>query len=175
MELTVNVLPEIAASIFGIILSLSLRFKYTDATEANVHYRHMVYSVTAATVTDVVSVLMQVRWEQTPALVHMIITTLFYLATLLAGFCLFRYVSFRAGRAGKTYLRVQFVLLAADALLLVLNLVTRTFFDYDQSGNIVYGVLHLPVAYGVAFWFLLSQVTSMGASSMVSQKETSGT
>ena len=37
MTTTVNVLPEVAAGIFGIILSFSLRFKYTDATEANVH------------------------------------------------------------------------------------------------------------------------------------------
>ena len=161
MEITVNVLPEAAASIFGIILSLSLRFKYTDATEANVHYRHLVYSVTFATVTDVVSVLIQALWDLPPIL-HMLITTTFYLATLLAGFCLFRYVSFRAGRKGKTYLRIQLVLLVLDALLLLWNLFSHTFFYYDADGNIVYGALHLPVAYGVAFWFVFSSCIVQG-------------
>ena len=162
MELTVNVLPEVAAGIFGIILSLSLRFKYKDATEANVHYRHLVYSVTAATLTDVISVLLPFFWKNMPSLFHLITTTFFYLATLVAGFCLFRYVAFRAGRAGKTYLRIQVYLLVTDAMLLILNLITRTFFDYDADGNILYGTLHLPVAYGVAFWFLLSSIIVQG-------------
>lgn len=156
MEITLNVLPELAASIFGIILSLSLRFKYADATEANVHYRHLVYSVTFATVTDVWSVLVQEAWENVPLLLRMINTTTFYLATLVAGFFLFRYVAFRAGSAGKTYLRIQRFLLVSDAALLILNLFTRTFFDYGEDGNIIYATMHLPVSYGVAFWFVFS-------------------
>ena len=160
--MTVNVLPELAASIFGIILARSLRLKYTDATEANVHYRQLVYSVTLATATDVICVFLQEFWKNIPVLVLMISTTVFYLATLLAGFCLFRYVAIRAGKENKTYFRIQSVLLAADSLLLVLNLFTRTVFDYDADGNILYGRFHLVIAYGVAFWFLLASIIVQG-------------
>lgn len=160
--MTVNVLPELAASIFGIILSLSLTFKYADATEANVHYRRLVYSVTFATVTDVIAVFLPAIWTDMPAPAHLVSTTLFYLATLLAGFCLFRYVAIRAEKVNKTYFRIQTILLVSDTLLLTINLFTRTIFDYGDDGNIIYGTFHLPVSYGVAFWFLLSSIIVQG-------------
>ena len=162
MTMIANVLPELAAGIFGIILSLSLRLKYTDATEANVHYRRLVYSVTFAALTDVSSVLIQAVWHPIPRLAHLVITTVFYLATLLAGFCLFRYVAIRAGEENRTYFRIQSVLLFTDVFLLVTNLFSRTFFDYAPDGSILYGTFHLPVAYGVAFWFLLSSIIVQG-------------
>ncbi|MBQ6903201.1 MAG: response regulator, partial [Lachnospiraceae bacterium] len=49
-----------------------------------------------------------------------------------------------------------------DILLLIVNLFTRTFFSYDESGEIIYGTLHLPVSYGVAFWFVLSSCIVQG-------------
>ena len=162
MALTTNFLPEAAASVFGVMLCLYLRFKYTDSAEAYVYYRQMAYAVTIAALTDVLSVCVQEFGTGVPSGVYLLNTTAFYIATVVAAYLLLRYITMRAGQAGSRMFRLQKYLLYADILLLTVNLFTHTFFHYDESGEIIYGTLHLPVSYGVAFWFVLSSCIVQG-------------
>lgn len=162
MLLTTNFLPEAAACVFGVILCLYLRFKYTDSAEAYVYYRQMAYAVTIAALTDVISVCVHEFGTGVPPVIYMIQTTVFYISTVAAAYLLLRYITMRAGQAHSRMFRLQKYLLYADILLLIVNLFTRTFFSYDESGEIIYGTLHLPVSYGVAFWFVLSSCIVQG-------------
>ena len=162
MILTTNFLPEAAASVFGVILCLYLRFKYTDSAEAYVYYRQMANAVTIAALTDVLSVCVYEFGTDVPSGVYLFNTTVFYIATVAAAYLLLRYITMRAGQTDSRMFRLQKYLLYADILLLIVNLFTHTFFSYDEHGEIIYGTLHLPVSYGVAFWFVLSSCIVQG-------------
>ena len=170
MTMTVNVLPELAAGIFGIILSLSLRLKYTDAEEANVHFRHLVYAVTFATVTDVVFTMAQWMGSRVPQLWFLINLTAFYAATAASGFTLLHYVTIRTKRHESRFFLFQKILLCVNLFLLCINLFTRTFFDCAPDGTILYGRFHLPVVYGATFWFILSSSVVQGVDTTITTR-----
>lgn len=162
MLLTADIWPEVAATIFGLILCVSLRIKYRDATEANAYFRQLAYTLTAATFMSVFSTVVRTFGERVPRIIFLINSTLYYVATILAAYCLLRYIVTRAERQNGRFFRVQRYLMFASLVLLALNMSTGVLFSYSVDGTVHYGPLFLPGTYGVALWFLLAACVSQG-------------
>lgn len=155
--MSTNILPELAAAVMGLILSLSLRLKYMNATTVNTYFRQAVYAVTFVTVWDMLSSSFRTYFvSEDLHSVYTVNTTIYYLANLLAAFLMFRYIITRADRLDSPFFRIYRFLLAGGIILIFANFFTGYLVTYDENAQAVYGTLHLPIAYGISFFFLLS-------------------
>jgi hypothetical protein len=158
MSLDYNIFLEVAVIPLDIALFVYLLVRYTSPTKVNIAFRRFTCAVMITTAFDVITAIVSSAHTLVPNPVHyffnMTDSALASLSAFLFIYYIYAYCTMNQ-TASKLRNLMNYTLLAANYLLLLINPITGWVFTYDEAGNYIHQFLFIPVAYGFPIVFFV--------------------
>lgn len=156
MDLIYNIDFELVGVIYVLVIYAALCIYYSTQSEVNKKFKLLVKCVLATEVTDIVTAITISYGSVVPAILNLLINTMYFVLTFSLGYCFLRYVESyvnqNVSRLKSIHINkmIYFGLLA----MLVLNMFTGFLFTFNEAGEYVHGGLYLLV-YVVPFYYVM--------------------
>lgn len=146
MGLDYNLDYEIAGVLILLVVYSAIRMFYSDQSDMNIRFKHLVVSLLFTEIMDIVTAVMISYGDRIPSAANIVCNTVYVCMSFSCGYIFFRYIQgyIRQEENKRKFDAGQMIFVLLLAAVFV-NIFTKFLFSFDDEGNYIHGSLYFAV------------------------------